>query len=258
MGDAEVEGAAQDGALGLDGPVRAEVVPQAEREGGQLQAAAAGAPVGHVRVAVGVCGVQRDSWRGGPTNTGFHSVVTCGQWSNRRIRWDCADTLLNHGTAPSPALRRGRRGPALHPGGGTPAGLPVRPVGVDPGAGAGAGHSAVRADHPPGDADRGRPGAAGRGAPGAGAGAVGVRGGGGGAGGAARHPVAGHRAVHRRGPCGGAAGGVPAAPSGRGDQAAAGGLGGAGRGGRGGPAGPGVRLPDAGGHRPVALGVTGQ
>jgi hypothetical protein len=50
--DAEVEGAAHDGALRLEGPALAEVVPQAERDGGQPEAAAAGAPVGHGVVAV--------------------------------------------------------------------------------------------------------------------------------------------------------------------------------------------------------------
>ena len=49
MGDAEVEGAAQDGALGVEGVGVAEVVPQAERDGGQLQTAASAAAVLHRR-----------------------------------------------------------------------------------------------------------------------------------------------------------------------------------------------------------------
>ena len=134
VGDAEVEGAAQDGALGLDGPVGAEVVPQAERERGELQAAASGAPVGHVRVAVGVCGVQRDS-RGvgavGPKSRQNRSSTLsrpAGSGPTEESDGIQRDTLLNHGTAPSPAFRRGRRGPALHPGRRTAAGLPVGSV----------------------------------------------------------------------------------------------------------------------------------
>ena len=52
MGDAEVEGAADDRALVLERLVVAEVVPQAERDGGELEAAAAAAAVGHRVVAV--------------------------------------------------------------------------------------------------------------------------------------------------------------------------------------------------------------
>ena len=52
MGDAEVERAAQDRALAVERAVVAEVVPQPERDGGQLQAAAAAAAVGHPVVAV--------------------------------------------------------------------------------------------------------------------------------------------------------------------------------------------------------------
>ena len=50
--DAEVERAAQDRALALERLVVAEVVPQAERDGGELEAAAPAAAVGHRVVAV--------------------------------------------------------------------------------------------------------------------------------------------------------------------------------------------------------------
>src|SRR5690606_28753789 len=86
VGDAEVEGAAQDGALGLGRTVGAEVVPQAERERRQLQTAASGAPVGQVRVTVGVRGVQRGS-RGVGTRIG----------QVRTVRWNRASTLSRPG-----------------------------------------------------------------------------------------------------------------------------------------------------------------
>ena len=50
--DAEVEGAAHDRAAVLERPLAAEVLPQPERDRGQLQAAAPAAPVGHAVVAV--------------------------------------------------------------------------------------------------------------------------------------------------------------------------------------------------------------
>ena len=53
MRDAEVEGPAQHGPLALQRHVVAEVVPQAERDGGQLQAAAA-APAELHRVVAAV------------------------------------------------------------------------------------------------------------------------------------------------------------------------------------------------------------
>ena len=52
MRDPEVEGAAHDRAARLERPVVAEVVPEAERDGRQLQAAAAAAAVLHAVVAV--------------------------------------------------------------------------------------------------------------------------------------------------------------------------------------------------------------
>ena len=52
MVDAKIEGAAQDGALFVEALVVAEVVPQAQRDGRELQAAAADAAVGHGFVAV--------------------------------------------------------------------------------------------------------------------------------------------------------------------------------------------------------------
>ena len=52
MGDAQVEGSAQDGTLGVDGPVVTEVLPQPKRYGGQEQAAAPTTAIGHGPVAV--------------------------------------------------------------------------------------------------------------------------------------------------------------------------------------------------------------
>ena len=52
MGDAQVEGAAQDGALFFERLVVPEVVPQSQRDGGQFQPAAAHAAVGHRLVTV--------------------------------------------------------------------------------------------------------------------------------------------------------------------------------------------------------------
>ena len=52
MRDAEVEGAAHDRAAVLERPVVAEVLPEAERDRGQLQAAAPAAAVRHAVVAV--------------------------------------------------------------------------------------------------------------------------------------------------------------------------------------------------------------
>jgi hypothetical protein len=49
--DAEVEGPAQDRPLGREGLVVTEVVPQSERDLGQLEPAAPGPPVAHVVVA---------------------------------------------------------------------------------------------------------------------------------------------------------------------------------------------------------------
>ena len=57
---AEVEGAAHDRALGLDRLVVAEVVPEAERDGGQLEPAHPAAAVGLDVVAVLVRGVGHD------------------------------------------------------------------------------------------------------------------------------------------------------------------------------------------------------
>ena len=53
VGDAEVEGAADDRPLRLERGVVAEVVPQAERDRGELEPGAAGAAVGHRVVAIG-------------------------------------------------------------------------------------------------------------------------------------------------------------------------------------------------------------
>ena len=52
MGDAQVESSAQDGTLGVDGPVVAEVLPQPERHRRQEQAAAPTTAIGHGPVAV--------------------------------------------------------------------------------------------------------------------------------------------------------------------------------------------------------------
>ena len=52
VGDAQVESAAQDGALALERLVVAEVLPEPERDGRQQQAAASAAAVGHGVVAV--------------------------------------------------------------------------------------------------------------------------------------------------------------------------------------------------------------
>ncbi|CAK7283187.1 hypothetical protein SGPA1_21162 [Streptomyces misionensis JCM 4497] len=87
MGDAQVERPAQDGPLGLHRTVGAEVVPQAERQRGELQPAAPGAPVGHLGVTVGGCGVQRDS-RGWALIYGPQDSPDGGQRSNRRIGWN--------------------------------------------------------------------------------------------------------------------------------------------------------------------------
>jgi hypothetical protein len=51
--DAEVEGAAEDGALFIEALVVAEVVPKAQGDGGKFQAAASDAAVGHGFIAVG-------------------------------------------------------------------------------------------------------------------------------------------------------------------------------------------------------------
>ena len=59
MGDAEVERAADDRAADGQRPVVAEVLPQPERDRGQLQAAAPAAPVGDLLVAVGGGRVER-------------------------------------------------------------------------------------------------------------------------------------------------------------------------------------------------------
>jgi hypothetical protein len=59
VGDAEVEGAAQDGARDPQRPVVTEVLPQAQRDRGQLQAAATAAAVLDVLVAVRVRRVDR-------------------------------------------------------------------------------------------------------------------------------------------------------------------------------------------------------
>ena len=58
MEDAEVEGPARDRAAELVRPVVAEVVPEAERDRRQLQAAAAAAAVLHPLVALGGRGVH--------------------------------------------------------------------------------------------------------------------------------------------------------------------------------------------------------
>src|SRR5438067_367514 len=52
VGDAEVEGAPNDRALRLDDVNAAEVVPEAERDGGKAQAAAAGAAVAHLLITI--------------------------------------------------------------------------------------------------------------------------------------------------------------------------------------------------------------
>ncbi len=148
VGDAEVEGAAQDAAGSRrDGPDRSCATDRATARGASGRCVRCA--VGHVRVAVGVCGVQRDSRGVGArvrrVRNRSHSGVTCGQWSNRRIRWDCADTLLSHGTASSPALRGGRRGPALHTGRPNGCWCPSPGSRRPSGAGAGAAGAAVRA-----------------------------------------------------------------------------------------------------------------
>lgn len=64
MGHAEVEGTAQDRALVVERAVVAEVVPEAEGDRGELEAAAAGAAVLHGVVAV----------RGGAVHGGISHV----------------------------------------------------------------------------------------------------------------------------------------------------------------------------------------
>jgi hypothetical protein len=54
VGDAQVEGAAQDGAAGLEYVLAAEVLPQAQRDRRQVQAAAAGPAIGHGVIAGGI------------------------------------------------------------------------------------------------------------------------------------------------------------------------------------------------------------
>ena len=54
MRDAEVERAAHDRALRVVGPVMTEVVPEAEREGGEFQATAADPVVLHAVVSFGM------------------------------------------------------------------------------------------------------------------------------------------------------------------------------------------------------------
>ena len=53
VGDAEVEGAAQDGALSVDRAAIAEVLPQPERDGGEQKPAASAAAVAHRCVTIG-------------------------------------------------------------------------------------------------------------------------------------------------------------------------------------------------------------
>ena len=52
MGDAQIEGPSQDGALGVERPVVAEVLPQPERHRGQEQTAAPTTAIGHGPVAI--------------------------------------------------------------------------------------------------------------------------------------------------------------------------------------------------------------
>ncbi|MNT99718.1 hypothetical protein D3C72_2426420 [compost metagenome] len=58
MGDAQIEGGVQQGALGVQVRAVAEVVPQAQRNGGQPEAAVSAGPVGHAVVAGGGGGVH--------------------------------------------------------------------------------------------------------------------------------------------------------------------------------------------------------
>ena len=67
VGDAGVEGGADDGALGIVGGVPAEVVPEAERDRRELQAGAAAVAIGHAAVVAGFGGEvgHRSSFRRG-------------------------------------------------------------------------------------------------------------------------------------------------------------------------------------------------
>ncbi len=53
MGDAAVEGAADDGAAGLEHVAAAEIVPEAEGDGRQIEARTAAAAIGHGLIAAG-------------------------------------------------------------------------------------------------------------------------------------------------------------------------------------------------------------
>src|SRR5207248_228455 len=59
MGYALLERSAQGRATGLEREVVAEVVPEAKRDGGKLQAPSAASPIGHRVVTIGVGYVQR-------------------------------------------------------------------------------------------------------------------------------------------------------------------------------------------------------
>src|SRR5215510_1082599 len=65
VGDPEVEGAAHDGPLALDRRVVPEVVPEAERDGRQLDAATTDPAVGHVVIALRVRPVLVQDVHGG-------------------------------------------------------------------------------------------------------------------------------------------------------------------------------------------------
>lgn len=148
---------------------------------------------------------------------------------------------MNRGTQTAGALPRGRRRMPLHEGRAPDARLPVRPVGVDPGAGGGARRAAVPAHHSSGRADPGRPCPAARSAPGVEQRRVGQGRRRRGAGTAARHAVGRQPAVPARGAPARGAGAVPRDPPRRGDQDASVRQRGVGRGGSSGPARPRVR-----------------
>lgn len=72
--DAEVERAAQNGPLGLDGPVIIEVLPQPEGDLGQLYPAAPAAAVGHGLVTAGGSEIR-------------HGVESFTPWQSGQRRW---------------------------------------------------------------------------------------------------------------------------------------------------------------------------
>jgi hypothetical protein len=64
VGDAQVERAAEHVALGLERLVVAEVVPQAQGDGGQVEPAGTDAAIGHAPVAAGSGGVGLEDVHG--------------------------------------------------------------------------------------------------------------------------------------------------------------------------------------------------